>query len=61
VKANICVAPILNEVDTSIHSIRFDGTFMKENEFRKEASPEVDAAWKALGSDCKASRSHLPS
>ncbi|KNB04823.1 hypothetical protein FOXG_06833 [Fusarium oxysporum f. sp. lycopersici 4287] len=29
----------------------FDGNFMRENIFRGNASPEVDAAWEALGVD----------
>lgn len=30
----------------------FDGHFLKENIYRKNASKEVDAAWEALGVDC---------
>ena len=44
---------MLNEVDTSMRTVRFNGSFKKENVFRLEAGPEVDAAWKAIGSDCK--------
>ena len=31
----------------------FNGSFMKENIYRQAGSPEVDAAWQALGIDCK--------
>jgi hypothetical protein len=33
--------------------VQFDGRFINENSFRKEASPEVDAAWESLGVSCK--------
>ncbi|KIM98771.1 hypothetical protein OIDMADRAFT_128513 [Oidiodendron maius Zn] len=46
-------SPILNEVDTSMHTVRFNGSFKKENPFRLDAGPEVDAAWKSIGSDYK--------
>ena len=46
-------SPILSEVDTSIHVVRFNGSLMKENVFRQVASPEVDAAWESLGVNCK--------
>jgi hypothetical protein len=36
-----------------MRTVRFNGSFKKENVFRLEAGPEVDAAWKAIGSDCK--------
>ncbi|CAG8981594.1 hypothetical protein HYALB_00009473 [Hymenoscyphus albidus] len=42
-------SPILKEVDASLHIVLFNGSFMKENEFRKDAGPEVDAAWESLG------------
>lgn len=48
-------APILKEVDTSLHTVYFNGSFMKENAFRLNAGPEVDAAWESLGIDCKLS------
>lgn len=47
------IAPILKEVDTSLHPVLFNGSFMKENEFRKDAGPEVDAAWESIGVNCK--------
>lgn len=30
-------------------TVQFDGRFMQENIYRKDASPEVDHAWEALG------------
>ncbi|KAI9049225.1 hypothetical protein LZ554_007072 [Drepanopeziza brunnea f. sp. 'monogermtubi'] len=42
-------SPIISEVDNSYHSVRFNGSFMKENAFRLGAGPEVDAAWESLG------------
>ncbi|KAI6712442.1 hypothetical protein JHW43_005069 [Diplocarpon mali] len=42
-------SPILSEVDRSYHTVRFNGSFMKENVFRQGAGPEVDAAWESLG------------
>ncbi|KAH8683158.1 hypothetical protein BGZ60DRAFT_367591 [Tricladium varicosporioides] len=47
-------SPILKEVDTSLHTVRFNGSFMKENEFRQGAGPEVDAAWNSLGVNYRA-------
>ncbi|KAH8807208.1 hypothetical protein F5884DRAFT_788773 [Xylogone sp. PMI_703] len=54
----ICIAqasryrsPILNDVDLSFQSVRFNGSLFKDNIYRKEASPEVDEAWQALGVD----------
>ena len=46
-------APILKEVDTSLHAVRFNGSFMKENAFRLDAGPEVDAAWDSIGVNCE--------
>jgi len=48
-------SPILSEVDTSFHIVRFNGSLMKENVFRQKAGPEVDAAWESLGVNCKTS------
>lgn len=53
-KTNRFKAPILKEVDTSLHTVRFNGSFMKENEFRQGAGPEVDAAWNSLGVNYRA-------
>lgn len=45
-------APVLREVDIHYHDHAFNGSFIKENIYRLEGSPEVDAAWEALGVDC---------
>jgi Mycotoxin biosynthesis protein UstYa len=46
-------APITEEVDISYDYVQFNGSFYKENIYRQDASPEVDAAWEALGTNCK--------
>lgn len=46
-------APILEDVDISYNVIRFNGSLLKENEFRQRAGPEVDAAWASLGVNCR--------
>lgn len=48
-------APVLRDVDISYDTVRFNGSLMKENIFRRPASPEVDAAWTSLGVDCASS------
>lgn len=45
-------APLLNQIDLSYNIIRFNGSFLKENIYRHPGSPEVDAAWEALGVNC---------
>ena len=47
-------APLLKDVDISYQETRFNGSFMKQNVFRQEAGPDVDAAWASLGVDCEA-------
>jgi hypothetical protein len=47
------IAPILKEVDNSYHTVRFNGSLLKENVFRQEAGPEVDAAWASIGVNCQ--------
>ncbi|KAH8809398.1 hypothetical protein F5884DRAFT_834804 [Xylogone sp. PMI_703] len=44
---------ILDDTDISYSSVVFNGTFLKDTIYRQPASPEVDAAWKALGVDYK--------
>jgi hypothetical protein len=34
-------------------TVRFNGTFLHENIYRQDAGPAVDAAWDALGINCK--------
>ncbi|OLN89047.1 hypothetical protein CCHL11_06007 [Colletotrichum chlorophyti] len=47
-------SPILREVGVKYDWNHFNGSFMKQDIYRKEASPEVDAAWEALGVDYRA-------
>lgn len=35
------------------HEQPFNGSFLKENIFRKDPSPEVDKAWASLGTECQ--------
>ena len=48
----VAAPPVLEDIDMKFHSVRFNGTFLHENIFRQDASPEVDSAWKSLGADC---------
>ena len=43
----------MKDVDIKYEFTQFNGSFMQENVYRKPGSPEVDAAWEALGVDCK--------
>ena len=49
------IAPILKEVDTTLYTAHFNGSFLKKNVFRQDAGPEVDAAWASLGVHCEIS------
>lgn len=44
-------SPVMKDVDMTYEMVRFNGSLMKENIFRQNASPEVDAAWVSLGVD----------
>ncbi|KAM0320152.1 hypothetical protein ACHAPQ_010086 [Fusarium lateritium] len=44
-------SPLFKDVQIKYHEQQFDGHFMDENEFRKNASAEVDKAWESLGVD----------
>jgi hypothetical protein len=46
-------APVMKDVDMSYKLVRFNGSLLKENVFRQDAGPEVDAAWLSLGVDCE--------
>lgn len=46
-------SPITRDVDITFHETRFDGNFMEENIYRRKGNNETDAAWAALGIDCK--------
>ncbi|KAH8652299.1 hypothetical protein BX600DRAFT_516350 [Xylariales sp. PMI_506] len=47
-------SPILDDVDIKYSMTSFDGRFMNESIYRRPGSPEVDAAWEALGVDYRA-------
>ncbi|KAH8432921.1 oxidase ustYa family protein [Aspergillus melleus] len=44
-------SPLFNDVDIKYHVEEFNGEFINQNIYRQDASPEVDAAWEALGTD----------
>jgi len=46
------VAPILQDVDINYKPLKFNGSLLKENIYRENASVQVDAAWEALGVNC---------
>jgi hypothetical protein len=41
--------PLLSDVSIKYAPVDYNGSFLKENIYRRDASPEVDAAWEALG------------
>ncbi|KAL4758356.1 oxidase ustYa family protein [Aspergillus foveolatus] len=45
------IAPVIANVPIKYHRQRFNGSFLKENVYRQDAGPEVDAAWEALGAN----------
>jgi hypothetical protein len=53
----ICIdniqAPILQDAQITYTPTRFNGSLFHETIYRKEASPDVDLAWRALGVDCR--------
>jgi hypothetical protein len=46
-------APIVKDVGVKYSMVRFEGSLLKPNNFKLDAGPEVDAAWRSLGADCK--------
>jgi hypothetical protein len=46
-------SPVTHDLDIQYHVQHFNGSLLKENVYRQPASPEVDAAWEALGVNCK--------
>ncbi|TKA80296.1 hypothetical protein B0A49_01587 [Cryomyces minteri] len=44
-------SPGLKDVNISYETVTFNGSLLKENVFRQDAGPEVDAAWTSLGVD----------
>ncbi|KAF4219559.1 hypothetical protein CNMCM8980_009378 [Aspergillus fumigatiaffinis] len=49
-------SPVTANVDITFQPQRFNGSLLKENIYRKDASPEVDAAWEALGANYRSLR-----
>lgn len=47
-------SPLLHDLDISLSNRHFNGSLMHENVYRQPGSPEVDAAWEALGVDYRA-------
>lgn len=43
----------MDNIDMDFHTAPFNGTFVHENIYRQNASPEVDEAWEALGIGCE--------
>lgn len=43
----------MKDVEANYKTVRFNGSFLHENSFRKVAGEEVDAAWASLGVHCK--------
>ena len=52
---------MLEDLDIEYNTIQFNGSFMAENIYRQAASPEVDAAWEALGVNCESGPRHQSS
>lgn len=50
---NEYAAPIVKDVDIVYQPVKFQGSLLKTNVFRGDAGPEVDEAWKSLGTDCE--------
>ncbi|KXJ93484.1 hypothetical protein Micbo1qcDRAFT_232995 [Microdochium bolleyi] len=46
-------SPVVKEVDIKYSMKQFNGSFMVEDVYRRPGSPEVDAAWEALGVDAR--------
>ena len=44
---------MLEDIDISYNTVRYEGSLMQENIFRQTGSPKVDAAWESLGIECK--------
>ncbi|EDU46407.1 conserved hypothetical protein [Pyrenophora tritici-repentis Pt-1C-BFP] len=42
-------SPVVRDVKPNWHTQQFNGSFLHQNIYRQPASPEVDAAWAALG------------
>ncbi|PLB35155.1 oxidase ustYa family protein [Aspergillus candidus] len=44
-------SPLLRDMGVKYHVQQYNGSFLHENIYRQDASPEVDEAWEALGTD----------
>ncbi|KAH0392815.1 hypothetical protein KCU89_g13067, partial [Aureobasidium melanogenum] len=44
-------SPLIPDVTLAFHEQQFNGSLLKENIYRRNASEEVDEAWQALGID----------
>ncbi|OJK01993.1 hypothetical protein ASPACDRAFT_114478 [Aspergillus aculeatus ATCC 16872] len=49
-------SPVIGQVGLRYHQQPFNGSLLKQNIFRQDASPEVDAAWESLGANFRAIR-----
>ncbi|KAG8413451.1 hypothetical protein J3459_015397 [Metarhizium acridum] len=47
-------SPVLRDVSVKYETQVFNGSFMRENIYRQQGSPEVDKAWEDLGVDYRA-------
>jgi Mycotoxin biosynthesis protein UstYa len=47
-------SPVVNEVDIKYSMVDYNGSFFHQTIYRGDPSPEVDAAWEALGVDYRA-------
>jgi Mycotoxin biosynthesis protein UstYa len=47
-------SPVVNEVDIKYSKVDYNGSFFHQTIYRNDPSPEVDAAWEALGVDYRA-------
>ncbi|EME84287.1 uncharacterized protein MYCFIDRAFT_195383 [Pseudocercospora fijiensis CIRAD86] len=54
IKKTAAASPVTRDLDITYHIQQFNGSFMEENVYRRKGSPEVDAAWEALGVNCRA-------
>jgi hypothetical protein len=52
-KSDEFAAPVIKDAGIEYSVNNFNGSFFKEGIYRQLGSPEVDAAWEALGVDCK--------
>ncbi|KAF7187165.1 hypothetical protein HII31_11546 [Pseudocercospora fuligena] len=54
IKQTAAASPVTRDLDITYHTQQFNGSFMEENIYRRQGSPEVDAAWEALGVNYRA-------